>query len=105
MYTRALRIDPESGIKAIDIISAFGTEESMMIAIQFALGGKAEEYPLRDGGTMFVLKAGEENKLRHNDLASYISSHHVYGRALIMGREGGEISDAPNSFVELMTIM
>ena len=55
---------------------------------------------LADGGVMIADERGMLKQYPHNDLASYISSTHIYGTALIVGSDDSsdEFDDVPEQY-------
>lgn len=89
---RALKINLNS-ITIVDI-------ENDLHALQQAVGGYIETIRMKDGGVMIVDEDGIMKQYPHNDLASYISGHHIYGTALIVGERGDEFDDVPQKYVD-----
>lgn len=89
---RALKINLNS-ITIVDI-------ENKLRALQQAVGGYIETIRLKDGGVMIVDEEGIMKQYPHNDFASYISGHHIYGTALIVGERGDEFDDVPQQYVD-----
>ena len=87
---RALQITL-NGIDVIDV-------ENDLHALQKAVGGHIETVGLKDGSVMIVDEEGMLKQYPHNDLASYISGHHIYGTALIVGVDGDKFDDVPEQY-------
>lgn len=89
---RALKIEMNS-VSVIDI-------DNELYALQQAVGGNSEKIRLKDGGVMIVDEDGIMKQYPRNDLASYISGHHIYGTALIVGERVNEFDDVPQQYVD-----
>lgn len=87
---RALRIEPNN----INIVDISDTLDDVKAEFQKDL----EKITLSDGGVMLIDCKGIRKKKQHNDLASYISSRHIYGTALIVGLDGYDLTDVPERY-------
>lgn len=98
---RAMRLDLNS-ISLIDING--DTIEAELKAMQQAVGGYIETVRLKDGGVMLVDEEGMLKQYPRNELASILSSHHIYGTALIVGQSGDRLTDVPEKYLALLEI-
>lgn len=88
---RAMKIEPGKPIEIIDV-------KNKLRALQLQVGGYIETVPLSEDSVMIVDEEGMLKQYPHNDLASYISSRHIYGTALIVGVDGEEFDDVPDQY-------
>lgn len=93
---RALKI----GLNSITVIDV----DNELHALQHEVGGHIETVGLKDGGVMIVDEEGLLKQYPHNDTASYISGHHIYGTALIVGADGDEFDDVPERYLALLEL-
>ena len=92
---RALKLELNR-ISVVDIDST--SVKTELSELQKAVGGYIETVKLKDGGVMIVDEDGMLKQYPHNDLASYISGHHIYGTALIVGVDGDKFDDVPEQY-------
>lgn len=98
---RALKITLNS-ISVIDIEG--DTVGAELKALQKEVGGFIETITLRDSGVMIVDEDGIMKQYPHNDTASYISGHHIYGTALIVGQDDDRFDDVPEQYLVLLRL-
>ena len=98
---RALKIE----LNRISIIDIEGADvHAELLALQHEVGGYIETVGLKDDGVMIVDEEGLLKQYPHNDLASIISGHHIYGTALIVGTDEDEFDDVPQQYIDAYMI-
>lgn len=71
-------------------------------ALQHAVDGYIEPIGLSDGGKMLVDEEGLLKGKPYNTLASLVARTNIYGTALIVGTDGAEFCDVPETFLTLL---
>lgn len=97
MAIRALSIGSDGSRNVIDI-------PDELHDLQAAVGGYIERIALKDGGLMIVDEEGMLKQYPRNEFASIISSHHIYGTALIVGADEDEFDDVPQQYIDAYMI-
>lgn len=82
---------------ALNSISIIDVDNDLH-ALQKEIGGNIEKIGLKDGAVMIVDEEGMLKQYPRNDFASYISSRHIYGTALIVGVDREEFDDVPEQY-------
>lgn len=84
------------------IIAELVDVKNELEALQAAVGGYIETIGLQGGAVMIVDEEGRLKGYSPNSLASLVAGTDIVGYALIVGADGDEFDDVPESYVEML---